>query len=84
MQHSTSEIARLTRKRTEEIFSELRQKVFVETDRMFAGLMALQWVCGIAAAWWLSPRTWDGAASQVHIHIWAAVFLGGAISLAIR
>ena len=48
---------------------------------MFAVLMAIQWVAGIAAALWLSPRTWAGPYSQTHIHVWAAVFLGGAISL---
>jgi len=36
--------------------------------------------CGIAAALWISPRTWAGAASQVHVHVWLAVFLGGAIT----
>jgi diguanylate cyclase (GGDEF)-like protein len=48
---------------------------------MFAGLMAIQWLAGIAAALWLSPQTWAGAYSRTHIHVWAAVFLGGAISL---
>jgi PAS domain S-box-containing protein len=47
---------------------------------MFAVLMTLQWVGGIVAAYWISPRTWVGTTSQTHIHIWAAVFLGGAIS----
>jgi diguanylate cyclase (GGDEF)-like protein len=48
---------------------------------MFAGLMAIQWLAGIAAALWISPRTWAGPYSQTHIHVWAAIFLGGAISL---
>jgi PAS domain S-box-containing protein len=47
---------------------------------MFAVLMTLQWVGGIVAAYWISPRTWVGTTSQTHIHVWAAVFLGGAIS----
>ncbi|MBD0372894.1 MAG: response regulator [Pyrinomonadaceae bacterium] len=42
--------------------------------------MALQWVAGIIAAYWLSPLTWAGTTSQTHLHIWAAIFLGGAIS----
>ncbi len=50
-------------------------------DRVFAGLMLFQWIAGICAALWLSPRTWIGAASQTHIHVWAAVLLGGLITL---
>jgi PAS domain S-box-containing protein len=42
--------------------------------------MALQWLAGIAAALWVSPKTWAGTASHTHPHVWAAVFLGGAIS----
>ena len=47
---------------------------------MFAVLMTLQWVGGIVAAYWISPRSWVGTTSQTHIHVWAALFLGGAIS----
>lgn len=42
--------------------------------------MAVQWVAGIGAALWISPRTWIGGTSQTHWHVWAAVFLGAAIS----
>jgi diguanylate cyclase (GGDEF)-like protein len=48
---------------------------------MFAVLMVIQWLAGIAAALWISPKTWAGPYSQTHIHVWAAVFLGGAVSL---
>jgi PAS domain S-box-containing protein len=48
---------------------------------MFAVLMALQWLAGLAAAYWVSPRTWVGTTSQTHVHVWLALFLGGAISL---
>ncbi|HEX8181739.1 MAG TPA: EAL domain-containing protein [Pyrinomonadaceae bacterium] len=67
--------------RAKQLFTEHQQSICKRTDRMFAGLMLIQWVAGIAAALWLSPRTWAGAYSQTHIHVWAAVFLGGAISL---
>ena len=42
--------------------------------------MTLQWLAGIAAAYWISPQTWTGTTSQTHLHVWAALFLGGAIS----
>jgi two-component system, sensor histidine kinase and response regulator len=69
-----------TRRRTEEIFDGLQQRVFIQTDRLFAVLMAAQWLFGVGIAYWVSPRTWAGTTSQPHIHIWAAVFLGGAIA----
>ena len=68
-------------RRVEGLFTEHRQSIFQRTDRMFAALMMIQWVAGIAAALWISPKTWAGSYSQTHIHVWAAVFLGGAISL---
>jgi PAS domain S-box-containing protein len=48
---------------------------------MFAVLMVVQWIAGIAAALWISPRTWIGTVSHTHLHVWAAIFLGGAISI---
>ncbi len=50
------------------------------TDRMFALLMGLQWVAALAAALCYSPRSWAGGQSSTHIHVWAAVFLGGAMA----
>src|SRR5262249_22067782 len=43
-------------------------------------LMPIQWLAGIAAALLISPRTWIGDQSQVHAHVIAAIFLGGAIT----
>ena len=70
-----------TSRRIAEIFDDHKQLVYKRTDRMFAGLMTLQWIAGVAAALWLSPKTWVGTESQTHPHVWAALFLGGAISL---
>lgn len=69
-----------TSRRVVEIFDEHKQLVYRRTDRMFAALMILQWVAGVAAALWVSPKTWAGTESQTHPHVWAALFLGGAIS----
>ncbi|MDX6694372.1 MAG: hypothetical protein QOF02_1975 [Blastocatellia bacterium] len=67
-------------RRAANIFSEHRQLICQRTDRMFAVLMSLQWVAGIAAALWLSPQTWAGATSRTHLHVWASLLLGSAIS----
>ncbi len=68
-------------RRSEEIFHEQLDVVRRDTDRVFAGLMILQWFFGIALALWVSPRAWEGPASEVHIHVWAAILLGGALSV---
>jgi len=65
--------------RTQVLLEESQLKIFKRTDRMFAGLMVFQWLAGIAAALWMSPKTWAGAVSQTPLHLWAAIFLGGAI-----
>jgi two-component system sensor histidine kinase/response regulator len=41
--------------------------------------MVVQWAGAIIAAALISPRAWAGVYSQTHIHVWAALFLGGAI-----
>src|SRR4051812_34266316 len=67
--------------RAEELFQQHRRQIFRQTDRLFAKLMLCQWIFGIIIALVASPRTWDGRASQIHIHVWAALLMGGAISL---
>jgi signal transduction histidine kinase len=63
------------------LFADSEEQIHLRTDHMFAWLMLGQWIAGIGAALWISPRTWLGTTSQVHLHVWAAVFLGGAISV---
>jgi two-component system sensor histidine kinase/response regulator len=62
------------------IFEQQRQRLYRRTDRMFAVLMALQWVGGVVAAYLITPRTWHGSESQIHPHLWAAVVFGGLIA----
>ena len=67
--------------RAEELFQQHRRRIFRDTDKLFARLMLFQWVACIVIALVVSPRTWDGEASQIHIHVWSALLIGGAISL---
>ena len=69
-----------TSRRISELFSEHQEDICKRTDHMFAVLMTLQWLFGIVAAYVISPRAWIGSSSQTHIHVWAALVLGGAIS----
>ena len=74
-------IASGSRRRTETVLEGLLQRGLRQTDRLFSVLMAAQWVFGIALSLWLSPWAWNGAERTVHLHVWAAIFLGGAITL---
>src|SRR5579871_1878761 len=66
--------------RTRELFKEQHQNIIKYTDRLFARLMVCQWLFGIAVAIWISPRTWAGTESRIHLHVWAAILLGGTIT----
>jgi PAS domain S-box-containing protein len=65
---------------TQELFKKHERSICVHTDRLFAGLMTVQWLAGIAAAYWITPRTWIGTTSQTHLHVWMAIYLGGLIT----
>ena len=65
--------------RASELFWEQRLRLDASTDRLFAALFIVQWIAEIAVALWISPLTWAGTQSQIHPHVWTAVFLGGAV-----
>lgn len=62
------------------LFQQSMRQTYVDTDRLFAILMVLQWIVGVTLSLTVSPLTWIGDRSQIHIHVWAAVFLGAAVS----
>ncbi len=66
--------------RIAELFNEQRQNIIRHTDRLFSWLMIFQWFFAVGVALWLSPRTWSGMDSQIHPHVWFAIFLGGLIT----
>jgi len=68
--------------RTEMLFHEQQQSIVKHTDRIFARLMICQWIFGVGLALWISPRTWIGTQSSIHLHVWAAIFLGGIVTSA--
>ena len=49
----------------------------VRIDRMFAVLLVVQYLAGIAGALWVSPFAWAGKERVLHMHVWVAI-LGGA------
>jgi hypothetical protein len=66
--------------RAEARFQADRDALYRSTDRLFAWLMAGQWLFGIGVALLLSPYAWEGKVRTVHVHVWAAVLLGGGIA----
>ncbi len=68
------------RQSAESLYASFLNNIHRRTDQTFSGLMGIQWVAGIAAALWISPSTWIGATNQIHLHVWAAVILGGMLS----
>ncbi|HSK71980.1 MAG TPA: PAS domain S-box protein, partial [Pyrinomonadaceae bacterium] len=80
MPYRTNKSKTIVKRQAEQIYADHKEQIYRQTDRMFAVLMAIQWAAGIAAALIISPRTWIGQTSDVHLHVWAAVFLGGLIS----
>jgi len=68
--------------RVAELFKEQQQNIIRHTDRLFSWLMICQWFFAVGLALWISPRTWSGMDSQIHPHVWLAIFLGGIITSA--
>jgi signal transduction histidine kinase len=62
------------------LFHELLDENYRRTSQVFMVLMVCQWVFGIVVATIWSPYAWAGRLQSVHVHVYTAVFLGGAIS----
>lgn len=67
--------------RANQLYRQQREHVHRLIDRLFAGLLLLQWLAAIVVAVWVSPYTWIGQRSDIHLHVWSAIFLGGIIAL---
>src|SRR5258708_3944103 len=72
-------LAEKTSARTFQLFKEQEQSIIQHTDQLFARLMLCQWIASMGVALWVPPRRGEGSSSQIHLHVWLAVFLGGAI-----
>jgi two-component system sensor histidine kinase/response regulator len=67
-------------RRTGELVAKQQSRIYTQTSRLFAVLMMVQWLAGIVVALWLSPRAWTGTQSTIHLHVWLAIFFGGALT----
>ena len=69
-----------TAARAEHLFQEHLEGVRRRADRVFGVLMIVQWAAAIVVSLVLSPYAWEGKVRAVNVHVWTALFLGGAIS----
>jgi hypothetical protein len=66
--------------RTESTYRDFVERWHLRADRIFLWLMVAQWLFGLFLALAVSPFAWEGRTRLVSNHVWAAVFLGGALS----
>jgi signal transduction histidine kinase len=70
-----------TNARATELRDELLRKKRARIDRMFAVLLAVQYVAGIVAALTVSPYAWEGKVHVLHLHVWVALLGGAGIAI---
>src|SRR5438045_3936030 len=67
--------------RATEVFNHDLDKLWRGTNQIFFYLLPAQWLACVLGALFISPLTWIGQSSFIHIHVWAAAILGGLITL---
>jgi PAS domain S-box-containing protein len=65
--------------RTDELFTEQLRAGYCRADHLFAGLLILEWAAAESFALMVSPYSWSGVSVSIHVHVWAAMLLGGGI-----
>lgn len=65
--------------RASELLQAHQTAIWTRTDRLFAGLLACEWLAGVILASVMTPRVWDGTESRIHPHVWAALLLGACV-----
>ena len=66
--------------RARDLFERQLRAGYERADRLFLVLLLIQWAAAVVTALLISPTAWAGTAERVHIHVWAALLLGGAIA----
>lgn len=61
------------------LFEEQKKSISSSTDKIFAGLLILEWLAAIVWSLIMTPLSWEGEKSTVHIHVWQAALLGAIV-----
>jgi two-component system sensor histidine kinase/response regulator len=75
----SSDLGSSTRERAQSLYRNQVQTGYCRVDRLFGVLLMIEWSSAVIFALLLSPFAWAGEASWVHVHVWTAIVLGGAI-----
>jgi serine/threonine protein kinase len=65
----------------DDLFREQMARTTATIDRAFAIVLVAEWLVAIALSLIVSPLTWAGTQSSIHVHVWAAVVLGGIVAV---
>ena len=76
---SSSSVELFSTERGRQLALEQRTRQYRFTDRVLAGLLAFEFLAGIATALWISPYAWAGSERHWHPHVLAATVLGSMI-----
>jgi hypothetical protein len=68
-------------KSADDLFAEHLQTRQINADLALSVVLALQWIFAVACSIWISPYTWIGSQSLVHIHVWSAILGGGMLTV---
>ncbi|MBK6314063.1 MAG: Hpt domain-containing protein [Blastocatellia bacterium] len=66
--------------RAHELFTQIRRRIYEQTDRTFVWLLGFQWLLAIVLAIWHTPPIPPGTLESTQANVWAAVFLGGTLA----
>ncbi|MFI4882634.1 MAG: hybrid sensor histidine kinase/response regulator, partial [Phycisphaerales bacterium JB064] len=62
-------------------FRDAEARVHRRTDLLFGVLFVVQFIGAVVATILLTPRTWSGSESSVHIHVWAGLGIGALLCI---
>ncbi|ADO75773.1 sensor histidine kinase [Stigmatella aurantiaca] len=83
MSHAENEntLAERLLSETQRLYTQYTSDAWRRVDAIFAWLMVGQWLSAIFIALALAPYGWNGRTQALHVHMNAALFLGGGLSL---
>lgn len=62
--------------RIQSLYGDYFQANAERTDRMFGVLLVIQYIAGVLGAIYISPFTWSGHESSIHLHVYASIIFG--------
>ena len=58
-------------------YQQDRQQFHARIDKLFILLFLVQWPVAVLLAFYMTPTTWAGTQSAIHLHVYMAIGLGG-------